>query len=248
MSAAISALLIFTSLFTAFISGIFGMAGGMILMGLLALLLPVEAVFVTHGVLQLVANGWRAVLHRRHIQGRIFGWFTLATLAAALCISVIAFVPSKPVLFLLLGLMPVLLWLPKGWFQADAARPTHAFGAGFLATLLTLTAGVSGPLIDTVFVRTGLDRHQIVATKAAIQCLNHISKIAVYGLLLLKSGQGGVPPIWLFALAIPASMLGTTAGGWVLDWMNDTNFKRWTAWIVTGIGLVYLVRAAMLWV
>ncbi|MDO8379597.1 MAG: sulfite exporter TauE/SafE family protein, partial [Phenylobacterium sp.] len=48
---------------TATLSGVFGMAGGLVLMGGLALVLPVSAAFVTHGVLQLVANGWRAILH-----------------------------------------------------------------------------------------------------------------------------------------------------------------------------------------
>ena len=55
-----------------------------------------------------------------------------------------------------------------------------------------------------------------------------------------------MPPLWVFALAIPASMLGTIAGGWVLDRISDVDFKRWTAWIVTGIGLVYLGKAAQL--
>ena len=36
--------------FTATLSGIFGMAGGLVLMGGLALVLPVSAAFVTHGV------------------------------------------------------------------------------------------------------------------------------------------------------------------------------------------------------
>ena len=56
-----------------------------------------------------------------------------------------------------------------------------------------------------------------------------------------------MPPWWLFALAISASMLGTTAGGWILDRMSDTNFKRWTAWIVTAIGMLYLVKAWQSW-
>ena len=37
---------------TATLSGVFGMAGGLVLMGALALVLPVSAAFVTHGVLQ----------------------------------------------------------------------------------------------------------------------------------------------------------------------------------------------------
>jgi uncharacterized membrane protein YfcA len=244
MEAAVAALLVAASLFTAFVSGIFGMAGGMMLMGLLALLLPIEAAFVTHGILQLVANGWRAVLHREHIQPRILGWFAIATLAAAAVMLAVSFVPPKALVFLLMGLLPILLWLPKGWFAPDAAKPAVALVSGFIAGLLNLTAGVSGPLIDTVFVRTGLNRHQIVATKAAIQSLNHIAKIAVFGLLLVQSsGRGVMPPLWLFALAIPASMLGTRGGGWVLDRLSDANFKRWTAWIVTAIGLIYLFKA-----
>ena len=55
-----SALIILAAFGTAFLSGIFGMAGGLLLMGILAFLLPVSAAFVTHGILQLVANGWRA--------------------------------------------------------------------------------------------------------------------------------------------------------------------------------------------
>ena len=115
-------------------------------------------------------------------------------------------------------------------------------------TGLNLTAGVAGPLLDIFFVRTELTRHQIVATKAATQVFSHLAKIIVYGAPLLVAGTTGtLPSLWIFALAIPASMLGTAAGGWVLDRMTDTNFKRWTAWIVTLIGVFYLIKAVNLW-
>lgn len=246
MTASVMAVIGGTIVFSSFLSGIFGMAGGMILMGLLTWLLPVQAAFVTHGILQLVSNGSRAIIHRRYIKLPVLGWFALATASAALLVWALAWVPSKALVFLLLGLMPILIWLPKNWFAPDAARPGHAIGAGFLASALNLTSGVSGPLIDTVFVRTGLTRHEIIATKAAIQCLNHISKIILYGLLLWQAGDQGIPPLWFFFLAILLSLAGTTAGAWVLDRISDVNFKRWTAWIVTGIGAVYLFKAAQL--
>ena len=47
-------------LFTSFLSGIFGMAGGMILMGLLLAMLPVATAMLLHGITQLASNGWRA--------------------------------------------------------------------------------------------------------------------------------------------------------------------------------------------
>jgi uncharacterized membrane protein YfcA len=160
----------------------------------------------------------------------------------------VSFTPSQPLLFLLLGLVPMLVWLPKSWVQLDAGRPTHALISGFLVTGLNLTAGVAGPLLDIFFVRTELTRHQIVATKAATQVFSHLAKIIVYGAPLLLAGKSSaLPPLRVFALAIPASMLGTVAGGWVLDRMSDTNFKRWTAWIVTLIGVFYLIKAFDLW-
>lgn len=247
MNAAAAAFLIITAFLTALLSGIFGMAGGLLLMGALAFVLPVSAAFVTHGILQLVANGWRAVLHRQHIDWRIISNYALASAFAAVVVWAMAFAPSKPALFLMLGLVPMLVWLPKGWLQLDASKTPHALISGFLVTLVNLTAGVAGPLLDIFFVRTALNRHQIVATKAATQVFSHFAKILVYGAPLFLAGADGLPPWWVFALAIPVSMLGTMVGGRVLDRMNDVDFKRWTAWIVTAIGLFYLARAAQLW-
>jgi len=248
MSYVAAAFLIIAAFLTALLSGIFGMAGGLVLMGALALVLPVSVAFVTHGLLQLVANGWRAVLHRQHIAWPILWNYAIASVVAAGVVLAIAFMPSKPLLFLLLGLVPMLVWLPKNWLQFDASKPSHALVSGFLVTALNLSAGVAGPLLDIFFVRTELNRHQIVATKAATQVFSHLAKIIVYGAPLLAIGSSsGIPPWWIFALAIPASMLGTTVGGWVLNRVSDANFKRWTALIVTAIGLFYLWKAWDLW-
>ena len=231
---------------TATLSGVFGMAGGLVLMGALALVLPVQAAFVTHGLLQLVANGWRAVLHRRHVRWDIVGWYAAASAVAGLVVWLLTFTPSKPLLFLLLGLVPFLTWLPQRWIRLDAARPAQAFLSGLSVTGLNLTAGVAGPLLDIFFVRTELSRHAIVATKAATQVFAHLAKILVYGAPLFAAGAPGAPPWWVFALAVPLSMLGTVAGGVILNRITDVDFKRWTRWIVTGVGVTYLVRAAQL--
>lgn len=232
---------------TAALSGIFGMAGGLLLMGALALVLPVQAAFVTHGLLQLVANGWRAVLHRRHVRWDIVGWYAAASLIAGLAVGILSFTPSKPLLFLLLGLTPLLTWLPQRWIKLDAARPPQALLSGLTVTGLNLTAGVAGPLLDIFFVRTELSRHAIVATKAATQVFAHLAKILVYGAPLIgAAATSGLPPWPVFLAAVPLSMAGTFVGGLILDRMSDVNFRRWTRWIVTAIGGLYLVQAARL--
>ncbi len=248
MTAPVAAFLLASAFVTALLSGIFGMAGGLVLMGALALVLPVSAAMVTHGVLQMVANGWRAVLLRRHIEWRIVGHYALASLAAGALVALVSWVPSKPVLYVLLGLVPLLVWLPPQLLRLDAARRPHALASGFVVTGVNLLAGVAGPLLDVFFVRTVLGRHGIVATKAATQVFSHLAKVAVYGLPLAASrgGAGALPPWWVFALAVPLSMLGTAAGGRILDRMSDVNFRRYTRWIVTGVGALYLLQGLAL--
>lgn len=231
---------------TAMLSGVFGMAGGLVLMGALALVLPVQAAFVTHGILQLVANGWRAFLQRKHVRWDIVGWYALASLIAGGVVALLSFTPSKPLLFLMLGLVPFLTWLPQKWINLDAGKPFQAFLSGLTVTGLNLTAGVAGPLLDIFFVRTELTRHAIVATKAATQVFAHTAKILVYGAPLLAGTGVGLPPLWVFALAIPLSMAGTAVGGLILNRVSDVDFKRWTRWIITAIGISYLAQAAQL--
>lgn len=240
----VAAFILVVAFITSAVSGVFGMAGGLMLMGALALVLPVSSAFVAHGFIQLTANGWRAILHRKHVQWKIVGLYAIASLVAGLLVASLAFTPSKPFLFLALGLVPGILWLPKHWVRLDAAKPFHALASGFLVTSLNLLAGVAGPLLDIFFVRTTLTRHQIVATKAATQIFAHLAKIVVYGAPLIAAK--GLPPsfFWVIVAAVPLSMLGTVVGGRILDRMSDRGFITWTRYIVSGIGVVYLIQFA----
>lgn len=248
MSVAIGLFIVVMSFLTAALSGVFGMAGGLLLKGALALVLPVSATFVAHGILQLTANAWRAILHRRHVRWRIVAVFAAGSFAIAAVVANIVFEPTRATLYLLMGLSPFLVWMPANWTRLDAEKPAQALVCGAAVTGVNLTAGVAGPLLDIFFVRTTLTRHAIVATKAATQVFSHLMKIVVYGAPLFATGGKGMPPAWVFALAVPLAMAGTVAGGYVLDRLSDVNFKRYLRLIVTAIGVVYLAQAARLYV
>lgn len=226
---------------TAAVSGVLGMAGGLLLLGVLLLVLPIAVAFVVHGLLQLVSNGWRAVLQRKHIGWASVRWYGLGALVAVALASAVAYVPSRPLTYLLLGLVPALVWVPRERLALDASRPAQAALAGLLVTTVNLLAGVAGPLLDIFFVRTAMGRHRVVATKAATQVLSHAGKVVVYGQLVAS----GSVPYAVVLLAVPLSMLGTAVGGRLLDRMSDAGFQSTTRWVVTGIGAVYLVQAAL---
>jgi uncharacterized membrane protein YfcA len=239
-------ILLLVVLVTATISGVFGMAGGLMLMGALTLAMPVSAAMVSHGAVQFVSNGWRAVLHRQHINWRIIVMYGAGSAIAAGALALVTYEPTKAWIYLMLGLVPGLAWLPKGAFHLDAAKPAHAALCGLAVTGLNVIAGVSGPLLDVFFVRTALTRHQIVATKAATQAFSHTVKMVFYGVPLLGAANSGLPPWWFFALAAPLAMIGAWLGGMVLDRLSDVSFLKYTRWIVTALGAIYLVQAAIL--
>jgi uncharacterized membrane protein YfcA len=228
---------------TSFLSGIFGMAGGMILMGLLLALMPLPAAMVLHAVTQMTSNGWRAWLWRAHIDWRIVGWFALGSLVAALVFAVIALVPAKGLALLILGLTPfVALALPPN-LRLNVAKPPHAIAGGAVCMTLQLLAGVSGPILDVFFVQTALDRRGIVSTKAAVQTLGHAVKLVYFGTALAILGEGELSP-YILVLAVLLAIVGTQSSRAVLDKMSDTQFRRWSRAIIMVLSVVYLGQGA----
>ncbi|MCE8030441.1 sulfite exporter TauE/SafE family protein [Billgrantia desiderata] len=224
---------------TSALSGIFGMAGGLVLLWFLLLLFPATAAIAVHGVIQLTANASRAWLSRHFIEWRIVALMTCGVITAALGLLLVNYTPNTVTVSLLVGLMPILVWMPKAWFHFDAARTSHALGCGFVAGGLTIAVGLSGPLIDIFFIRTSMDRRQVVATKAMIQVISHGIKIVFYLGAALSLSQGE----WtMILLAAPFAMLGTQAGNRILQRLTDANFRIWTRWIVTAIGGCYLIQ------
>lgn len=243
MSLALAAAVVAAVFLTSMLSGIFGMAGGMILLWLLLLVLPASAAIAAQGLIQMIANGSRAILVRRYIDWRILGTMLAGLACAALALSLLRYTPELVVVTFAVGLLPVLVWIPRSWLALDASRPLHAFVCGALGGGLNLTVGVAGPTVDIFFIRTEMDRRRVIATKAAMQVLSHAAKIAFYA----DAAFGLTATEWqAVAIGAPVAVLGTYAGGFVLERMTDGGFRRWTRWIVTFIGLAFLLRGMFL--
>jgi uncharacterized membrane protein YfcA len=250
MSAPIIAVILAATLITAAISGVFGMAGGLLLMGVLASFTPVATAMVLHGFIQIIANFSRAALLWKHISWPLVGRYALGIGGALIVIAAIAWRPTQPMVFLMLGVTAMLVWIPRKAVEINVERPWQAELCGFLVQTLNTIAGVAGPLLDLFFVKTLLPRQTVVATKATTQVMAHAVKIAFWGWPLLgilaspEAQDAHFPPLWVFAAVIPLSLTGTWLGGRVLDRMTDVSFREWTRWIVTVTGVVYLVRGA----
>lgn len=226
------------ALITSFISGIFGMAGGMILMGVLLALLPLPAAMMLHGIVQLAANGWRALLLRRVIDWRVFKGYAAGAFVALALFAIAGLVVGKPAALIAMGLTPfIALALPRR-LHLNVERRWHSFACGIVCMALSLTAGISGPLLDVFFVRSTMNRHAVVATKAITQSLSHCLKIVYFGGVLAVEG-GAVSP-WLAAAMVLLAFAGTSLSRPVLERISDESFRWWTRWGVLALGAIYL--------
>tara|TARA_B100000965_G_scaffold236425_1_gene198116 strand:+ start:1188 stop:1940 length:753 start_codon:yes stop_codon:yes gene_type:complete len=239
-------LIVIATFATAFLSSIFGMLGGLILMGILISFLAVGPAMVLHGLIQATSNGYRAWLNRSDINWRIILTLLIGCSLSLIFLIFVAFVPSKILVIFSLGILPFVAWLVPKELSLDITKPMIGVLAGAVVVGTNLVAGVGGPLLDIFFQRVDMTRHQVVATKAVAQTIGHISKIVFFGGLLTAFSLENWPePDFLFVLII-FSVIGTTLGKRVLDIIDDKFFFRWTQIIVLSVGAIFIVRGLFL--
>ena len=233
MAAGLSALMICTAL----LSGVFGMAGGLILIGVLLMILPLPQAMVLHAVTQMASNGWRALLWRRHIVWKLIGFSVAGNFLAVALWSITLYVPDKAVALVMLGLSPCIVRAIPEKIMPRTFGPAQVAGTGFVSMMLMLVTGVTGPLLDTMFLRSPLERKQIIATKAACQLFSHAFKLVYFGALIDQAGQ--VEP-WLLAIAVACSIIGTSMGKFLLEKLSDKQFRVWSNRLITALASYYV--------
>ncbi|HWE15807.1 MAG TPA: sulfite exporter TauE/SafE family protein [Hyphomicrobiaceae bacterium] len=230
-----------TSVATSFLSGLFGMAGGMILIGVLLTLLTVPEAMALHAVAQLASNSWRGLLWLRHVRWRTVTAYMSGSAVALVALSFLQFVPSKPLALLSLGISPFLVRLLPRRVRPDPQRLLHGAIYGSACMSLMLLAGVAGPLLDTYFIGGTLSRKEIVATKAVCQIFGHAAKLLYFGGLIAQSAS--IDPT-LVVMVVVASMIGTMAAKPVLERLTDVQYRRWATYLIMVIACVYLVQGS----
>src|SRR3569833_417799 len=222
---------------TAFLPGLLGMAGGLILIGVLLALMPLPSAMVLHAITQMASNGWRAFLWRRHIRWRPVAIYLIGCALALAAWSITRYVPDKPLALLLLGSTPFMARLAPPGVKPDPDSVAQGSFYGFICMGLMLMTGVSGPLMDTFFLGGNFGRREVVATKATCQVASHLTKLIYFGGIVDQAAT--LDPV-LAAGAITASMLGTTLARRILEAMSDAQFRTWANRLITTVAGYYI--------
>ena len=228
---------------TGFLSGVFGMAGGLILVGVLLALMPLPTAMALHAITQIASNVWRGLLWWRYVRWTAAWPYVAGSLVALGAWSLTRYVPGKPVAFLLLGATPFVVRLLPPGLAPNPERLSQGLLYGSASMTLLLLSGVSGPLVDTFFLGGKLDRREIVATKAICQVAGHAAKLAYFSAII---DQGASVDPTLVALAVASSIVGTTLARRLLEAMTDVKFRLWANRLITAVACYYLIQGGYL--
>jgi uncharacterized membrane protein YfcA len=233
-----------TAFFTAILSAVVGMAGGMTLLAVMLLFLPPLAAIPLHGAIQLAANSSRTLIQREHARYDLlwrYAWPLLPM--GALGLLVARRLPERALGAAIGAFVLVATWRPA-WL-ALAARAGASAGArftalGFASGFLNVTIGATGPLVAPFFLDLGLSRQAVIGTQAGVQALGHVAKILLY------AGFGFAFRAWwpLLACASACAIAGTWVGSRLLERISERGFTRLYKSVLSLLALQLVLSAA----
>ena len=229
---------------TAVLSGVLGMAGGIALLGVLLFYLPPLVAIPLHGVIQLVSNGSRVLVQRRHARFDWIAWYALPLIPMGLVgLQVARRLPEALVEGAIGAVVLAATWLPRrgnGDAAVSARSPrVRFFALGAVSGFLNMLLGAIGPLIDPFFLGLGLGRQARVGTKAACQALGHAVKVGLFG----AAGFAFGAHLPLLALGSLCAIAGTWLGSRLLDRMSEQGFLWLYRSVLTALALRLVWKA-----
>ena len=236
-----AALLVLASFFTSALTAAFGVGGGVAMLALMGLFIPVAALIPVHGAVQLGSNTGRAWHQRAHVRRDILAPFVAGSLLGA--VAGVFLVVQLPDALLKLGLGAFIIAVT--WAKIPGidrlGRAGLAAGSAVLA-LLTMFVGATGPLLSVFFAQLmANDRKALVATHAAGMTIQHFLKIVVFGF----AGFAFAAWLPLIAAMVVSGYLGTVYGSRLLDKLPEETFRRWFRIGITLLALDMIRRGVM---
>ncbi len=220
------------------LSAMVGGGAGLMLMPVLGRLLPVSFIPSALSIGTFTSSGTRILVFRKNICWAIVRYFVPAALPAVLLGAFLLkylnpiYIEISMGLFLLSNL-PFLFKNPKESLTKRTHSPLVLMLIGFSAGFLSGLTGAVGLLFNKFYLRYGLSKEEIIATRAANEVILHLIKIILYALLGLITAR--VVSIGLVVAC--SALLSTFTMKWVLPFLSEFIFQKtgYLAMVVSGL-------------
>ncbi|WPD74378.1 sulfite exporter TauE/SafE family protein [Dickeya fangzhongdai] len=236
ISPVFAVILVLCSFLTSALTAAMGLGGGVTLLAIMGLGMPVSSLLPVHGIVQLGSNLSRTLLQRLHVAWPLVWWFLAGSvIGIAVGSPIVVWIPESAAKIML---ALFILWsvFRKPLRPKTTNRALFVLG-GAITSVGTMIVGATGPLVAGLISSQGLTKQPLIATHATCMALQHLLKILAFGLM------GFAYASWLPMLAamIASGCLGTWLGTRILDHLPEKLFR--TAFRLT----MTVLSAQLLW-
>jgi uncharacterized membrane protein YfcA len=244
MTSPILTILTVAALLTATLSGFLGMGGGMVLLGVMALVLPPAMVVPIHGAVQLCSNGTRSLLFLRDVNWSIVGIYALPS-ALGLYAATWMWEGDRLDWFKpLIGVFILLFLVYRRYKPSLRNVPLWVYApVGLVVGFLAIFVGAVGPFLAPFFLRDDFKKENVIATKSVCQLWVHLGKLPAF--FSLGFDYGG--HLNLLGFLVVAVVVGTYAGKALLGRMSESFFLKIFQFVLAGIALILIVDGFGMW-
>ena len=226
-------ILIISALMTSAISAVLGMGGGIILLGIMAIMIPEGyLVIALHGIIQLLSNSTRTYIFKGHLKKNLISNFFIGALiglfASALIIYLLMnFLGVQSANQIRIDFLKSIIGIFIIWYlylkpKNKQGKKMSFIGVGGISGISSIFVGATGPLIAPFFLSGDLKKENIIANKAACQVISHLGKIPIFIFLF------GVNYFEQYEILVPliiAVYVGTYIGKKILSYIPEKTFE-----------------------
>jgi uncharacterized protein len=221
-------LLFFGTIVAFWMSAICGGGASLVLIPILNIILPSSVVPFSLTVGTFTSSASRVLIFKKHISWKVFLWFVPfsipAVILGAFLIKYInpVYLQFVVALFLIANLPQIFITRQK---QEAEEKPYPKFVlafVGFLAGFVSGITGAIGLLFNRFYLKYGLSKEEIVATRAANEIFLHFIKLLIYVLLGLYSNSA----IWIGVTIAVASIISSYTVKYILPYLSEFVFRK----------------------
>lgn len=228
----------FYTLLTSTLAGMMGLGGGTLLIAIMPIYLPGNAIVPIHGIVQLASNSSRMLFSLRSVAWSLVGKFIAGSLLGITLIGVLLVnIPTRYIPVFIAFYILMNIWVPP--FSRFIRKYENFYIVGLVQGGLGVLIGATGPLAVPLLVKElNGNKDKVVATNAFFMGFSHFAKIIVFGLIGFSFlGYG-----WLLVFMIAGAILGSGLGTLLRGKINAEIFGRVLNYVLTGLALNMLYQ------
>ena len=234
-----NALLTVLSFFTALMTSLVGAGGGTVLLAaMLQFMNPAEAIPV-HGVIQFSSNLTRTWLLRKFINWPIVIRFTLLLpIGVYLGLQIFQNIDANYIK----NIIGIFILLALGFQNFKITKniyvPNYVYYViGFLTGILNILVGVIAPLLAVIVKQSITEKKSIVGTLGYFGLIGNLIKIIGFSFI----GFSFFEYIDTFLMIIPATLIGSRVGQFLLNKISNKIFMIFFQIILIGLAIRLLI-------